>query len=117
MQDTNTADPALAQAAVAPPRRRRRAKPIRLPAELGIDQVGALKAQLGRLLEQPAKVVFDAAEVERVHSAALQLFCLFCRDRRAASREIEFARPSPALRSAAVLLGAATLLQIAKVAP
>lgn len=97
--------------------RSRRAKALRLGAELGVDSVGALKVQLERVLNQPAKVVLDAGEVTRVHTAALQLFCLFCRDRRAEGREVEFARPSPALLAAAALLGASTLLQLAKVQP
>jgi len=94
--------------------RARHSKSLRLPAELGIDGIAALKAQLGALLDERKKVVLEAADVERIHTAALQLFCLFCRDRRAAEREVEFARPSPALRSAAALLGASTLLQISR---
>ncbi|MDR3417695.1 MAG: STAS domain-containing protein [Nevskia sp.] len=96
------------------PARVRRPKIVHLPAELGIDGVAALKAQLAKVVGEPRKVVMEASEVERVHTAALQLFCLFCRDRRAADREVEFARPSPALRSAAALLGASTLLQISR---
>jgi ABC-type transporter Mla MlaB component len=89
-------------------------KPLRLPAELSVDGIAALKAQLDEVIDEPKKVVLDASEVERIHTAALQLFCLFCRDRRAAEREVEFARPSPALRAAASLLGASTLLQISR---
>ena len=87
---------------------------LRLPADLGIESAAQLKEQLGALIEQPAPVVLDAAEVERVHSAALQLFCLFCRDRSAAGREVRFAHPSATLLGAANLLGAATLLQLAR---
>jgi ABC-type transporter Mla MlaB component len=94
------------------PARRHRAKVLRLGPDLGIEHAAGLKAQLGRLLEEPGKVALAGAEVERVHTAALQLFCLFCCDRRAAGREVEFQRPSPALRSAAALLGASTLLRI-----
>jgi anti-anti-sigma regulatory factor len=92
----------------------RQNKPLLLPAELTIDGVAALKAQLDEVIDEPRKVVLDASEIERIHTAALQLFCLFCRDRRAAGREVEFARPSPALRAAAILLGASTLLQISR---
>ena len=94
--------------------RAQRGKALVLGAELGIDDVAGLKRQLGQVLEQPARVVLDAAEVRRIHTAALQLFCLFCRDRRAEGREVEFARPSPAMLSAATLLGASTLLQLAR---
>ena len=87
---------------------------LRLPAQLGIEAVAALKTSLQPLLMQPDPVVLEADEVERVHTAALQLFCLFCRDRRAEGREVEFARPSAALRSAAALLGTSSLLRIAQ---
>jgi ABC-type transporter Mla MlaB component len=87
---------------------------LRLPAQLGIESVAALKADLQPLLGQPGTVVLEADEVERVHTAAMQLFCLFCRDRRAEGREVEFARPSATLRSAAELLGTASLLRIAQ---
>ena len=86
---------------------------LRLPSQLSIDCVSDLKLQLEPLLPRAAKVVLDAAEVERVHTAALQLFCLFCRDRKAGGREVEFARPSASLRSAAELLGTSSLLSIA----
>jgi ABC-type transporter Mla MlaB component len=86
---------------------------LRLPAQLGIDAVAALKNDLQPLFARPEAVVLEADEVERVHTAALQLFCLFCRDRRAEGREVEFARPSAALRAAAELLGTSSLLRIA----
>jgi ABC-type transporter Mla MlaB component len=108
MRKKSTADaPAPDEAAPAGPS-------LRLPAQLGIEQVAELKGQLGQLLTEPKPIVVDAADVERIHGAALQLFCLFCRDRRAAGRDVEFARPSTTLRSAAALLGASTLLQIAR---
>ena len=87
---------------------------LRLPPQMAIDNVGELKLQLAPLLDKPGTVVLDAAEVERVHTAAMQLFCLFCRDRSAGGREVEFARPSAALRSAAELLGTSSLLRLAQ---
>ena len=88
--------------------------PIRLGSDLGVENAQALHAQLSSHLDDKEPVVLDAAEIERVHTAALQLFCLFCRDRRAAGREVEFLRPSEALRNAAALLGATTLLNLAR---
>ena len=88
------------------------AEPIRLPADVGIDQAAALHAELAPLLAQAAPVRIDASEVQRIHGAALQLFCLFCRDRRASGGVVEFLRPSTSLRQAAALLGASTLLQL-----
>ncbi len=89
-------------------------EPLRLEAELGIEQAASLRAQLAQRLEDAKTVVLDAGEVQRIHTAAMQLFCLFCGDRRSAGREVSWHRPSPALRSAAALLGVTTLLQIAR---
>ena len=90
-------------------------KGFSVPAELDIAGASTLQQRLEGLLDMPERVQLDASEVQRVHSAALQLFCLFCRDRRAQGRDVEFLRPSPALLSAAALLGASTLLQLASV--
>jgi ABC-type transporter Mla MlaB component len=98
---------AAAAAATAP-------APIRLGTDLGIENAQALHAKLAGRIDDMETVVLDAAEIERVHTAALQLFCLFCRDRRAAGREVEFLRPSETLRNAAALLGATTLLNLAR---
>ena len=87
---------------------------IVLDAELGIEQASSLRAQLAQRIDDARAVVFDAADVQRIHTAAMQLFCLFCGDRRNAGRDVSWHRPSPALRSAAALLGVTTLLQIAR---
>lgn len=88
---------------------------MKLEADLGIEKVKALHAQLADAFDDEGEVRLEASEVERVHTAALQLFVLFCRDMRAAGREVSFLKPSEALRSAAALLGATTLLNLAKV--
>jgi ABC-type transporter Mla MlaB component len=88
---------------------------INLGSDLGIEQARGLHAQLASHLNDEEKIVLDASEVERIHAAALQLFCLFCRDRRAAGHDVEFLRPSETLRNAAALLGATTLLSMARV--
>lgn len=94
----------------------RTAKPHRssssvpIPAELDVDQADSLKQLLLTTMDRDEVVTLDAAEVRRIHTAALQVFCMFCRDRRAAGREVRWNRPSEALRSAAALLGATTLL-------
>jgi ABC-type transporter Mla MlaB component len=87
---------------------------IRLGADLGIDTVKALHGELAAHVNDAGTVALDASAVERVHGAAMQLFCLFCRDRRAAGHGVEFLNPSESLRNAAALLGAATLLNLAK---
>lgn len=98
------------------PKTARPAKPhrssgsVRVPTELGVDQADSLKQLLLKSLERDQPVTLDASDVQRIHTAALQVFCMFCRDRRAAGREVRWHRPSEALRSAAALLGATTLL-------
>jgi ABC-type transporter Mla MlaB component len=90
---------------------------IKLDANLGIEQAAALHETLKQRVDDTDLVQFDASELQRIHTAALQLFCLFCRDRRRAGHSVEFLRPSESLRNAAALLGATTLLQLAKAHP
>lgn len=85
---------------------------IHLPAELGIESASELHRDLVAHVEDAAPVVLDAAAVARVHTAALQLFCLFCRDRREVGLETHWLAPSVALRSAATLLGVAGLMNL-----
>ncbi|HEX4871001.1 MAG TPA: STAS domain-containing protein [Nevskiaceae bacterium] len=87
---------------------------LSLPAELGMAQLMELQDQLNQSLEAEGPVTLDAHEVARIHTAALQLFCLFCRDRRATGRATRWQDPSPALKSAAALLGMTTLLQLSR---
>lgn len=87
---------------------------IRLGSELGIEEAGALQQQLLAAVDEPRVVELDAHDVRDIHTAALELFCLFCRDRRAAGRVTRWADPSDTLRSAATLLGMTTLLALAR---
>jgi len=85
-----------------------------LPADLGIESASALYQQLMEHVDDEAPVTLDAQDVARIHTAALQLFCMFCQDRRSAGRDTRWNHPSEALRSAAALLGVTTLLQLAR---
>ncbi|MGQ0700071.1 MAG: STAS domain-containing protein [Panacagrimonas sp.] len=85
---------------------------IHLPAELGIEAAAELHRELVAHLDDAASVVLEAAAVTRIHTAVLQLFCLFCRDRRGAGHETHWQAPSEALRSAAALLGVTTLMNL-----
>lgn len=87
---------------------------ITLPADLGIDNAPQVYRQLLEHVDDPSPVVLDARDVSRIHTAALQLFCMFCQDRRMAGRDTRWNRPSEALRSAAHLLGVTTLLSLAR---
>lgn len=84
---------------------------VKLPTELGVEQADSLRETLVKHMDDVKSVTLDAAEVQRIHTAALQLFCMFCKDRRAAGYETTWHQPSAALRSAAALLGATTLLR------
>lgn len=70
---------------------------MKLPAELGIEMAPELQRELLERLDQPAPVVLGARDVARVHTAALQLFCMFCRDRREAGRDTRWQEPSEAM--------------------
>jgi len=87
---------------------------IQLPADIGIEAASELHRELIACVDDPAPVILDAGEVARIHTAALQLFCLFCRDRRAQGRRTDWRSPSNAMRSAAALLGVTTLLNMSR---
>lgn len=86
--------------------------PLRLPAELGIEQVRALHAQLQARVKDTSAVMLDGSEVGRVHAAGMQLLCAFFRDRRLAGRETAWQQASDTLRSGAALAGMTELIQL-----
>ena len=87
---------------------------IQLPADIGIEAASELHRELVARVDDPTPVVLEAGEVARIHTAALQLFCLFCRDRRAQGRTTEWRSTSNAMRAAATLLGVTTLLSMSR---
>lgn len=87
---------------------------IALPAEVGIEQAATWRVRLLKLVDHAGTVTLDARDVAQIHTAAVQLFCMFCNDRRNAGRDTRWREPSTALRSAASLLGVTTLLQLAQ---
>jgi len=87
---------------------------VMLPAALGIEQAAAWRERLLQHVDDAGVVTLDARDVSQIHTAALQLFCMFCHDRRTAGRDTRWKQPSEALRSAASLLGVTTLLQLAQ---
>jgi len=96
----------------APRKERKSSLVIKLPSELGIEQASGLREVLLKELNNAKNVTLDASEIQRIHAAALQLFCMFCKDRRDSGRSVSWREPSPILRSAAALLGATTLLSL-----
>lgn len=90
------------------------ANTVVLPAELGIEKAAAWRSRLLQAVDSEGAVTLDARDVAQVHTAALQLFCMFCQDRRRAGRDTRWQEPSEALRAAAQLLGVTTLLQLVR---
>ena len=87
---------------------------IQIGSQLGIEDAASLHQQLCAAVDEPRTVVLEGRDVRDVHTAALELFCLFCRDRRSAGRETRWQEPSEALRSAAALLGITALMSLAR---
>src|SRR3546814_7206440 len=54
---------------------------IGLPADLGIERLAELRAQLAPTFEMTVLRI-DGSAISRVHGATLQLLAAFCRDRR-----------------------------------
>lgn len=87
---------------------------VKLPTEIGIENAAAWRESLLQHVDDAETVTLDARDVSQIHTAAMQLFCMFCNDRRSAGRNTQWQKPSAALRGAAALLGVTTLLQIAR---
>lgn len=93
-------------------RNSRRGAVIALPAELGIEQLQALHAELAARVGDAAAVTVDGAAVARAHGAALQLLGLFWRERQNAQLQTLWQAPSEALRGAAAVLGLTRMINL-----
>jgi ABC-type transporter Mla MlaB component len=71
-----------------------------------------LKVALLSHLDTPECVSLDAANVERIDTAALQLLCAFVRDRQARGLKVQWQGTSTALQEAADLLDLRTHLSL-----
>lgn len=85
---------------------------LKLDADLGIEHAAALREQLAAHVDDAGPVVLEAGDVQRLHTASLQLFLMFCQSRRAAGRSTVWRNPSTSLQAAAKVLGLAALLQV-----
>lgn len=85
---------------------------IDLNGSLDITQVESLQAALAHGLEQALPIQLDAAEVERVDVAALQLLCAFVQAAETAGLECQWSAVAPALTDAARLTGLEGLLAL-----
>lgn len=80
--------------------RAQRPQILTLPAHLDIAHAGELKQTLDAALAAKPALILDAAAVEHVDTAGLQLLLAFRR-----ARSAEWRDPAPALRDAAALAG------------
>ncbi len=72
---------------------------------LDISCAGQLRGQLQQALTSNQPVVLDAANVERVDTAALQVLTAFFKDAGAQKLEVQWKEPAQTLVNAAQLLG------------
>jgi anti-anti-sigma regulatory factor len=72
---------------------------------LGVADARDLYSELNGVLADPAPVVLDAGQVERVDAAAIQVLVAFVRAARAAGLKPRWHAVSDAVREAASLLG------------
>jgi anti-anti-sigma regulatory factor len=72
---------------------------------LDIAGAGRLREQLLQALTGKQPVVLDAANVERVDTAALQVLTAFFKDAGAQNLDVQWKEPAQALKNAARLLG------------
>ncbi len=83
---------------------------VPLGDDLGIETATELKQHLAAHVAQPQPVELDAGNVQRVHTASLQVLCSFVRQRRQAGLSTDFSAASQNFRDAARLLGLAPQL-------
>jgi anti-anti-sigma regulatory factor len=78
---------------------------LRLPSQCTIRDASQLLGQLMLRLDHAAPVYIDAAQVERIDTAALQLLVAFLSDRRGRRRAVVWLDCSEAMERAARALG------------
>ena len=97
--DTGTSATATASSTAALP-----TTTICCSPELDISGARDFYDTLLAALGAQSPVVFDAAQVERVDTAVLQMLCAFVRDAQAQGIAVQWRQPSPAVENAARLL-------------
>lgn len=78
---------------------------VPLGPDLGIASAEDLKARLADHIDRPDAVQLDAGQVDRVHTASLQLLCAFVRDRQRSGQQTRIHPVAPELQAAAQTLG------------
>jgi phospholipid transport system transporter-binding protein len=78
---------------------------ILLDNSLDIAGASQLRQRLLTVLQEKAPVALDAANIEKVDTAALQVLTAFFKDAEAANVLVQWKQPSDVLKKAARLLG------------
>jgi phospholipid transport system transporter-binding protein len=90
----------------------RGSSPLKLAAQCTLREASDFKACLLECLEQQGDVVIDAAAVERIDTAALQLLVAFSRDLADSGRSLSWSAASSELRRATRQLGIDAVLAV-----
>ena len=85
---------------------------LALASSCTVKDAADFKIALFAHLGTPECVSLDAANVERIDTAALQLLCAFVRDRQARGLKVQWQGASAALQEAADLLDVRALLNL-----
>ena len=83
-----------------------------LPADLGVAQAAELRTELLKFLENEADISIKGSEVQRIHTAGLQILTAWIQDRKQNGRGCNWTELSPELRQAAENLGLLELMCI-----
>jgi len=86
--------------------------PILLSADLGIETAVDLHRQLMPSLDRAQPVLLDASQVQRLHTASLQIVCALFMSRQRAGLETRWTAVSDILRDAVNQLGLAGALEL-----
>lgn len=85
---------------------------ITCPNSLDISIVTEFSAELKNALEAKQTIQFQAVDVERADTAALQMLCAFFLDAQAEGLEIEWLEPSEALIGCSKQIGLSEHLKL-----
>jgi ABC-type transporter Mla MlaB component len=85
---------------------------LTLEAECLVADTALLKANLTQLLPEAGPVALEIHKLQRIDTAALQVLAAFVRERDSHHRVVEWRGDSPALWSAAHLLGLSSYLKL-----
>jgi len=86
--------------------------PIKLPHDLGIANAVDLKQQLTACLNKPEQILLDGSQIQRIHTASLQILSAFFSSRNQSSLETAWSGTSTALCEATSVSGLSNILKL-----